>query len=348
MTDPDTLAARRHWLARVAFATGAGAAALLLPAGLIRAADGAASAPAAAGGKAPAGEGAALIRPLATRSLVLAVTRAGQRLVAVGERGHVLLSDDEGKQWRQAKAVPTRNTLTCLHAVDATHLWAAGHAGTLLRSDDAGETWRKVASPVQERDVLLSIRVEPGGRGLAVGGFGVAITTSDGGEHWQGAELIAGEEGERHLNQILVSAKGTWLIAAEAGHVLRSADAGATWKAIKTPYAGSLWSGVALANGGLLACGMRGNLVRSSDDGLSWTHQAIPGAGSLTAAVVLRDQRVALVGVDGTVVIGNAAGDQFVLHRQDDRATLNAAVLVGADLLAVGSATGLKLLPLPG
>lgn len=332
--------ARRGFLVRSALAS----AAACLPAW--SAAADAASAPAARADKANAGS--ALIRPLATRSLVLAVIRAGARLVAVGERGHVLLSDDEGKQWRQAKAVPTRNTLTCLHAVDATHLWAAGHAGTLLRSGDAGESWQAVASPAKERDVLLSIHVEPDGRGLAVGGFGLALSTNDGGEHWQAVELIAGEQGERHLNRIFVSEPGSWLIAAEGGHMLRSEDRGASWKAIKTPYAGSLWSGLALPGGALLACGMRGNIVRSSDDGRSWTHQAVAGAGSLTGAVMLPDRRIVLVGVDGTLLIGQADAQQFTLHRQDDRATLNAAVLLRTGELAVASAAGLRVLVVPG
>ena len=39
------------------------------------------------------------------RSLLLDVTAAGDRLVAVGEYGTVLYSDDGGKGWRQAHVV---------------------------------------------------------------------------------------------------------------------------------------------------------------------------------------------------------------------------------------------------
>ncbi|MBW2369941.1 MAG: hypothetical protein JRH15_18880, partial [Deltaproteobacteria bacterium] len=42
----------------------------------------------------------------AAHSVLLDVTTAGERLVAVGERGIVVLSDDAGHTWRQAK-VPT-------------------------------------------------------------------------------------------------------------------------------------------------------------------------------------------------------------------------------------------------
>ena len=49
---------------------------------------------------------------LAAESSLLDVAHAGSRIVGVGERGHVVLSDDNGKSWRQAKSVPTRAMLT--------------------------------------------------------------------------------------------------------------------------------------------------------------------------------------------------------------------------------------------
>ena len=41
--------------------------------------------------------------PLAVRALVNGLAIAGTRIVAVGQRGHVLLSDDAGKSWQQAE-----------------------------------------------------------------------------------------------------------------------------------------------------------------------------------------------------------------------------------------------------
>ena len=287
-------------------------------------------------------DGPARVRAGALRSTLLDVTLAGSRLVAVGERGHVLLSDDAGKTWRQANAVPTRTTLTCVHATDARTLWAAGHGGVILRSVDGGEQWTLAHGQADGPDVLLALRVEPDGRGLAVGGFGVALATGDGGKTWQSRSLLEGESGERHLNRLFVSSAGTWLIAAEGGHVLRSSDRGATWSAVKTPYAGSLWSGVALPGGVLLAGGMRGNIVRSSDDGASWSHLPVADAGSLTGGTLAGDGRPVFVGVDGTVVQGDAAGAQFRLQRLDDRATLTAVVRAGGGELVAASAGGMR------
>lgn len=293
-----------------------------------------------------AADGPARPRAGALRGALLDVTAAGPRLVAVGERGHVLLSDDQGKAWRQAKDVPTRTTLTCVHASDAKTLWAAGHGGVILRSADAGETWTVASGKADGADVLLSIRVEPGGRGLAVGGFGAAQETRDGGATWAPVTLLAGEAGERHLNRLLVSASGAWLIAAEGGQVLRQAGAGEPWQAVKTPYNGSLWGGVAVGDT-LLACGMRGNLVTSRDDGRSWAHQNVPEAGSFTAAVALAGGRAALVGVDGTLAWGEPGLAKLRFQRLDDRATLTGAVALPSGVLVLATLAGMRVLDPP-
>lgn len=296
-------------------------------------------------------DGPARVRAGAAKGTLLDVALAGTRLVAVGERGHVLLSDDQGKAWRQAKAVPTRTTLTCVHATNDRQLWAAGHGGVILSSADGGENWAVAAGKADGPDVLLSIRVDADGRGLAVGGFGIAHASADGGKSWKPVTLLEGEAGEKHLNRILVTQAGSWLVAAEGGNVLRSDGRGPVaemkWAAVKTPYAGSLWSGVQLPGGALVVGGMRGNLVRSTDDGRSWTHLPVPEAGSFTGAALLPDGRPLLVGVDGTVVLGDVAGEKFRLQRLDDRATLTAAVVLAGGAVVAASGAGMRALEIP-
>ena len=58
--------------------------------------------------------GHAVQSKLAAEALLLGVARAGKRIVAVGEYGNILLSDDDGKTWHQAKDVPTTVTLTAV------------------------------------------------------------------------------------------------------------------------------------------------------------------------------------------------------------------------------------------
>ena len=83
----------------------------------------------------------ALPSDMATQALLLDVARAGSRLVAVGEFGHVLLSDNNGETWRQAASVPTRNTLVGITFIDNQTGYAVGHAATILKTSDGGDNW---------------------------------------------------------------------------------------------------------------------------------------------------------------------------------------------------------------
>jgi len=83
----------------------------------------------------------AAIMPLAQHSLLLDITHAGERIVTVGERGHILYSDDRGNSWSQAQ-VPTTQMLTAVHFYNSQRGWAVGHDGLILVSDDGGKKWR--------------------------------------------------------------------------------------------------------------------------------------------------------------------------------------------------------------
>ena len=78
----------------------------------------------------------------ASAGLLLDITRAGKRLIAVGDRGHILYSDDEGQQWLQAR-VPTQQLLTAVYFVDDRYGWAVGHDALILATRDGGATWTR-------------------------------------------------------------------------------------------------------------------------------------------------------------------------------------------------------------
>src|SRR5690606_41807757 len=95
--------------------------------------------PAAAQDNAEGAPEYAMASKLAAESLLLDATYAGDRLVAVGEFGHVVLSDDRGATWRQATSVPTQATLTGVTFIGEDIGIAVGHNGTILPTTDAGE-----------------------------------------------------------------------------------------------------------------------------------------------------------------------------------------------------------------
>jgi photosystem II stability/assembly factor-like uncharacterized protein len=82
----------------------------------------------------------ALLMPRAAQSLLLDIVRVDNHLVAVGERGHILYSDDNADSWSQAQ-VPVRQLLTAVHFPSGSLGWAVGHDGLILASNDGGQHW---------------------------------------------------------------------------------------------------------------------------------------------------------------------------------------------------------------
>lgn len=271
----------------------------------------------------------------AAETLLLDVARAGDRIVAVGAWGHVVLSDDGGRSWRQARSVPTRAVLTAVDFVDERLGWAAGHDAVILHTRDGGETWT-----VQHRDPeadapLFAIRMEDARNGLAVGAFGTALRTGDGGAHWEPARLL--EEGDDvHLNAIFAGPDGTLYVPAEAGRILRRAPGADEWSELSPPYPGSYWGGLATPEGTLLAFGMRGHVVRSEDGGESWVGVDSGTDQSLGGGTVLRDGTIVLVGLGGAVTESRDDGRTFEAHVRENRHGANAVLEGASGLLLFG------------
>lgn len=291
------------------------------------------------------------LEPMAQRSLMLDVARAGARLVAVGERGHVLLSDDNGASWAQAASVPSRTMLTGVCFADASHGWAVGHDEIILATMDGGKTWRRDHYSPESQQPLLDVLCIDAQHAIAVGAYGSYFSTADSGAHWTAQKFEhqplqpppksaapADEDipPDYHLNRIV--AAGPYLyIAAEAGQIYRSADQGASWVSLPSPYSGSLFGLLPLPDGALLVFGLRGNLFVTRDAGASWNKLASGTTAMLTDGLQLKDGTLVIVGLSGSVVVSRDAGASFTLEEQSDRKGLSAAVAIGAEqILAVG------------
>lgn len=103
----------------------------------------------------------AVMSDRATQGLLLSVARAGTRLVAAGERGIVLVSDDNGKSWHQAH-VPVSVTLTSVRFADERMGWITGHSGILLHTEDGGATWSKVFDGSLVAKIVLDAELAKG------------------------------------------------------------------------------------------------------------------------------------------------------------------------------------------
>lgn len=293
--------------------------------------------PDAAGAEQDVARSPAVPSKLAAQTLLLDATRAGDRIVAVGSWGHVILSDDEGRSWRQAVTVPARSVLTDVAFVDETLGWAVGHDGVILHSADGGETWQAQRVAPDEETPLFSVDFEDARRGMAVGAFGLALRTEDGGRTWErfslhdekGDEESDEEEEDLHLNQLFRDRDGAYYIAAEVGTVYRQEEGGERWTRLQTGYTGSFWGGLGLEDGGLLVFGLRGHVLRSDDRGETWTQLEAGTDQSLAGGTTLEDGTVVLAGLGGAIVTSRDGGRSFQATTRESRR--GASTVLGAD-----------------
>lgn len=275
---------------------------------------------------------------------LLGAARAGERLVAVGDHGVVMLSDDAGKRWRQAQSVPVDCTLTAVSFADAREGWAAGHWGVILHSADGGETWTVQHSATGEDRPLFALHMFDAGHGVAVGLWSLVLVTADGGKSWDSVSPPPPEGAKKadlNLLSLFTTPKGDLLATAEKGMLLRSGDQGRHWSYLSTGYKGSFWSGVGLPDGVLLAGGLRGSLYRSADDGKSWTRIDSHSEASITGLLALGGQGVMGVGLDGLQLQSQDGGASFKTEVRPDHLSLTAALLDGQGRVALFSTTGL-------
>ncbi len=304
--------------------------------------------------------------PLAQRALVNGLAAAGKRLVAVGQRGHIMYSDDHGASWVQAR-VPVASDLTAVNFPTPQLGWAVGHDGVVLHSSDAGANWvlqldgRKAAQAMAahyersgEARLLDEARrmVEQGpdkpfldvwfrnaSQGYAVGAFGLLFATTDGGKSWQPLMHAADNPRGLHLNAIRGIGDALY-VAGEQGLVLRMGAGQERFAAIPTPYQGSYF-GIVGTPQAVVAFGLRGNAFRSTDGGASWQKVATRVPAGLTAGAVLSGERLVLVSQGGHVLASADHGATFVPMAASPGHA--AAVLSdGKDGLVIGGARGLR------
>jgi photosystem II stability/assembly factor-like uncharacterized protein len=309
----------------------------------------------------------AVIAPLAVRSLLLDIAWAGRRVVAVGERGHILHSPDAGRTWTQSP-VPASANLTAVYFADAQHGWAVGHVETILRTQDGGDSWELVHFEPESPQPLLDVAFADAMRGIAVGAYGVIYVTTDGGAVWSqvpfepaplpGAEKVEAAVDEMeadvdlgfefHLNAITRGPPGRMYLGAEAGRLFRSDDDGTSWRELPSPYDGSFHGVLALDGDVVLAFGLRGNLFRSEDGGLTWAAILTGTTALLHAGARVGPDAVVVAGTAGVMLVSRDGGRTFALSQQDDRKSIAAVVASGDGDLVVAGEGGVRRLPLPG
>jgi photosystem II stability/assembly factor-like uncharacterized protein len=266
----------------------------------------------------------ALLVAAPAHMVLLGVARAGRRLVSVGERGIIALSDDDGRSWRQVPA-PTSVSLTSVAFADSRNGWVAGHAGLVLHTTDGGQHWARqldgtTAAALTARDVagvrtkrgpalrkladdlvadgadapLLAVHCFSARRVMVAGANGLLLQTGDGGTTWM--SLASRTDNVTGRNYYAIAAREREIvIAGEQGLLLRSRDGGRSFERIATPYDGTLF-GVALpGHGRVFVAGLRGNALLSLDGGAHFARVRSAAPASFSSIALTRNGAAAVL-----------------------------------------------------
>ena len=248
-----------------------------------------------------------------SRLLLIAGTRAGNRLIAVGDQGYAIYSDDQAKSWKRGltsnQGNPSRRAmLTAVTFVDDKRGWACGHDGQIIATQDGGATWIEQRYKPEDKQPLFALRFSDPEHGIAIGAYGLFLETVDAGKTWTPRAIT---QDDKHFYAIAGDDKGRLAIAAEAGTLLVSGDSGKTWETVASPYKGSFFGLVATADNALLAFGLRGNVFKSGDFGKTWTAAKTDSTTTLQGGARLADGELVLVGSAGTVISSRDNGATF-------------------------------------
>ena len=231
---------------------------------------------------------------------------AGKRIVAVGDRGIVVTSED-GKTWTQA-ATPVDVLLNAVFFVNEREGWAVGHDATVIHTADGGLNWTLQNWTPTDNRPFMDVFFWDDKRGLAVGAYGLFKVTEDGGKTWTDHMELAFEEGP-HLNGLTQTADGSLLLVGERGLAATSAD-GRSWTVHPTGYDGSLFAAIPWGQKGALVIGMRGTALEAADmSSPTWRKVETGTVKSLFGLTELEG---------GKVVVGGSSGELRVLRPGKD------------------------------
>lgn len=262
------------------------------------------------------------------------------RLVAVGERGTIVISENNGKTWKTTHGdaqVPV--TLTDISSLSDGVLMAVGHDSVILRSDDDGLTWKQIMRDSERGEPLMGSWSQDGKTVFAFGSFGKFLVSDDGGKSFKSQELPGRSY---HFSSMAGNEQGVRILVGERGTAMRSQDGGETWEQQESFYKGSLFGVAHLEDSRWVTYGMRGHIFYSDDNGDHWNEIKVPNELPLYGhSLVDGGKKMVMVGTAGSYVTINDRGELLETGTLGDLGTLTSAVTLPDGKLFVAGQSGL-------
>lgn len=321
---------------------------------------------------------------LASKSLIYSIEKFGDRYFAVGHRGHILYSDDGGDSWTQAE-VPVRSSLLSIAFPTPELGWAVGHEGVILHSTDAGKTWvkqydgvrygleglafyQKLAEEnpdnedypyfVEEMEFaisqgadkpLFSVYFHNEKWGHVGGAYGMALITTDGGEHWEPVMHNIENDSFYHLFDFApLPGEGKFFLSGEAGLFIEADIKTQINKQVHSvPWEGSFFTSTATADDAIVMGGLRGRMFRTEDVGQSWIVVEKPPTSTIVDSILLANGNIIFVGIAGEVLLSADNGLNFSKLPISSGGRIYAVAEGPEGTLLVGGPAGIQKLTLP-
>ncbi|NRA42396.1 MAG: hypothetical protein HRU21_08840 [Pseudomonadales bacterium] len=304
----------------------------------------------------------------ADRSMLLDVARAGNHIVAVGERGHILVSEDTAANWQQAD-VPVAQMLTAVSFPSSKVGYAVGHDSHIVRSEDGGQTWTLIRDGLKAQAALNELAVKDWAAELSrVQGLidqGLEFDPEQP-MAFEGMSLIEQldevqwyyESAQDKLSETITAPPlmDVWFSNEELGYA-----AGAFGKLFKTEDGGQTWqnlsgsignidefhlNAITGAHGGsIYVAGEAGFLVYSHDNGSSWQQADLGYDGTIFGLIASKDgASVIATGLRGNTFISRDKGLSWQPLATGVDYSLSSGLLFGdASLILVGAGGNIAL-----
>ena len=276
--------------------------------------------------------------------LFTSIANAGNRLVAVGQDGRIVLSDNDGHSWRQVET-PTSVLLTRVSFISSTDGWAVGQMGVILHTVDGGEHWvmefdgsraneelvataqadasAKPNNPSSATNVQNAQQFMSGGpsvpflallplsadHAVVAGGFGMAFETYNGGASWRSVFDQVPNPNGFHIYSILNDGTNQLWVGEQGLAILR--DASGNFTTLTTPFQGTFFGALRTRHGAWLLFGLQGTILRSTDEGKSWARVTSTSSSGIDNGLVLSNGDILLGGVDGSLLLSHDEGLSF-------------------------------------
>lgn len=284
--------------------------------------------------------------------LMLDVTRAGTRLVAVGAHGNIVFSDDDGRNWKQAQ-VPVSVTLTAVDFPTSQDGWAVGHDGVVLYSTDAGVTWTKqfdgyaankaIVEAAEENKVDAELSLEEAIKSQDQNAISEAELLLENITYALDDAVYDQEAGSTKpfLDVWFYDNKLGFIVGAY-GMVFKTTNGGQTWNdwsaSLKNPDRLHINSINKIGARSLISVGEQGMILRSDDLGSTWRTLPSPYEGSLFGAFA-DGENVIVFGLRGNLFRSIDGGSDWqALANVNQQALMAATRMQNRQVILVGNA----------